>query len=68
MNMEKARAYKALYKKMDDEAKARAEVPPSIARKFEREFPAMLDENKQIRRLDLYEQLFDTNVTLSLPQ
>lgn len=68
MNMEKARAYKALYKKMDEEAKARGEVPPSVARKLEREFPVMLDENKQVRRLDLNAQLWDTKVTVALPQ
>lgn len=67
-NLEKARAAKARYHQADEIAKTRGEVPPSFVRKVEREFPVMLDENKNVRELDLNKQLWETTVTLPLPQ
>lgn len=56
-NLKKARAAKTLYRKLDEEAKKKGEVPPSIARKAERDFPIMLDGDKNVRLLDLKAQL-----------
>ncbi|KAI9328817.1 hypothetical protein BD770DRAFT_449744 [Pilaira anomala] len=67
-NLEKAREAKSNYKKLDDEAKTRGEIPPSIARKVERNFPIMLDANKEVQSLDLKEQLWNTNISIALPQ
>lgn len=67
-NLEKAREAKALYKKLDNEAKARGEIPPSVARKVERNFPIMLDSNKQVRSLNLNDQLWNTQMNIALPQ
>lgn len=68
LNLEKARATKAIYKRLDEEAKERGEIPPSVGRKIERDFPIMLDSEKNIRTLNLKEQLWNTNVSLALPQ
>lgn len=67
-NLEKARGAKASYKKADEEAKAKGEIPPSITRSVGRDFPIMFDEDKQVRLLNLKEQLWDTKVNLALPQ
>ncbi|KAI8340959.1 hypothetical protein BD560DRAFT_428093 [Blakeslea trispora] len=68
-NLEKARAAKALYKRMDDETKAKSEVPPSIARKMNREFPIMVDKKTNAPKLlNLEETLWGTSITMPLPQ
>lgn len=51
-NLEKARAAKAQYKREDDEAIKRGEIPPSVARKKERDFPILLDNDNKVRTLD----------------
>lgn len=67
-NLEKAREAKALYKKVDEEAKKRGEIPPSVARKVERDFPIMLDNDKNVRLLNLKDQIWNTQVSIALPQ
>jgi hypothetical protein len=57
-----------LYKKQDDEARSRGEVPPSILRKADREFPIILDDNKKVRSVNMKDQLWNMNVTLPLAQ
>lgn len=68
INSEKARAQKAENKRLDDEAKACGEAPPSIARKLYRDFPAMLDSQKNIRAFDLNRHLWEATVPVTLPQ
>lgn len=67
-NLEKARAMNTLYKKQDDEAKVRGEMPPSVLRRAERYFPLILDENQNIKHFDLKSYIWDTQISMPLPQ
>jgi hypothetical protein len=67
-NLEKAREAKKVYRKAAAEAEAEDLVPPSVRRKLEREFPIMLDEEKQMRDLNIKDQLWNTNISVPLLQ
>jgi hypothetical protein len=67
-NLEKAREAKKTYRKVDAEAEAKGLVPPSVRRKLERGFPIMLDEENQMRDLNIKDQLWNTHISVPLPQ
>ena len=46
----------------------RNETPPSIQKKAERHFPIILDENRQVRSLDLENELWNLTLQVPLPQ
>ncbi|KAG1319398.1 hypothetical protein G6F62_011856 [Rhizopus arrhizus] len=67
-NLEKARAAKAEYKRQDDEAKVRGEVPPSVMRKVRKDYPIMLDEEGKVRSMNMKNALWDIKIEVPFPQ
>lgn len=67
-NLEKARATRMLYKKLDKEALERGEVPPSLSRKAEKDFPIIIGEDNKVEAFNVKDYLKDTKVSMTLPQ
>jgi hypothetical protein len=66
--LEKARAVKAEKRKMDEEAKARGETPPSILQQASRSFPLVMDQESNIKRFGIKQAVWDTNIPVPLSQ
>ncbi|KAG2211909.1 hypothetical protein INT47_004596 [Mucor saturninus] len=66
---EKARGAKARYKQEDQEAIRRGEVPPSVLRKVTTGMPIIMEEEgKRVNQFDIREGLWNSQVSIPLPQ
>lgn len=67
-NLKKARAAKAKYRAEDQAEIARGEVPPSVLKKAATGMPIIVGEDKQIKPFDLKKGMWDSTVSIPLPQ
>lgn len=67
-NLKKAREAKARYRVEDQQALSRGEVPPSVLRKTGLGMPIIMGEDKTMQSFNMKQALWDTKVSVPLPQ